>query len=418
MADVREEVQKKAKEAWLNSHRMNSIIASVGAGKSKVALEIIRETDPLQILLLTNATNLRDVNWKAEFEKFNLLSYWNKTTSETYQAMYSRDWSNYHLIILDEIDFACSPEYGKCLEKALQHGGMVLGLTGFITKEKRDVLNNYLPICYEISTEEMQEADLLNKSEFIFVEFPLSKARTIEKKLKAGGTFKQSENGEYEFWDKKYQKALIIKSTIEKKYKLLGIDTQDLPEWKSADWNFKFSAAKRKAVLHNLTSSVGVVGEILSKILVNPTNKVLIFSANTKQCDKFPNVLHGKKQQVTLDDLNEGRVRIVSIVKKITRGTNLVGVNYLIRESFDGSEEIFNQSHGRLLRLRPDQVARYIVLVPYFETMIKVGGKFVKGIKPTQASSWVESMTRSFNIKNPRYIKLGEDYKIKDGIEI
>lgn len=417
--DVRDKVQQEAKEAFLSSDRKRTIIASVGAGKSKIALDIIKELNPQRILLLTNAITLRDVNWKDEFVKFGMGNYWDRVVSKTYQGSYDNEelkTTEWDLIIADEIDFACTIVYSLCFDIPAK---VVLGLTGFITKDKREILEEYFPVCYEIGTEEMQEGSLLNKSEFIFIEFPLSKERTIEKKLKKGGTFKQSENGEYEYWDKAFQKAMIVKSTIEKKYRLLGIPFAGTPEWTKADWNFKFAATKRKALLHNLTSSAKVVGQLLNRIINTPGNKVLIFSANTKQCDKFPNTFHNKKVEATLDDLNTGRVKIMSVVKKITRGVNLIGVNYLIRESYDGSEEIFNQSHGRLLRLRPDQVAKYIILVPMYEALVRQpGGVFRKTILPTQASSWIQKMTNSFSMKHPRVIRLDNDYVFKDGIQI
>lgn len=420
MADVREEIQKIAEEAWVSSGRKNTLIASVGSGKSRIALNIIKRFDYASILLLTNATVLRDVNWKDEFDKFGMSEYWGRVESQTYQAMYNKEWKDYDLIIQDEIDFAASPLYQQCFQQALNHGGNVLGLTGFATEDKRDIINQYFPICYEVSTEEMQGDQLLNKSEFIFVEFPLLRDRNIQKKnSKTGAIFYSSENSEYEYWDKEFQKAMAVKSSIEKKYRLLFIDYESQPEWKKADFNFKIKATKRKGVLMNLNSSIRVVGELLSKIYQNPDNKVLIFSALQSQCNKFPNSYHGAKQEATLDDLNAGRVNTLSVVKKITRGVNLVGVNYLIRESYDGSEEMFQQTHGRLLRLKPDQIAKYIILVPLFETMVrKPDGRFEKALLPTQAAHWAEKMTRSFNVKNPRYIRLDSDYKLKDGIQI
>lgn len=422
MSDVREEVQHKAKAAWLTSSRKNSIIASVGSGKSKIALDIIKELNPSSILLLTNAITLRDTNWKAEFEKFGMINYWSRVCSTTYQAAYKQTLNGpgeeviweWGLIILDEIDFACTAEYSKCFNI---QGKYVLGLTGFITDDKRNFLESYFPICYEITTAEMQEDNLLNKSEFIFIEFPLSKVRDVPKKLKTGGQFFSSENSEYEYWDKKYQQSLIIKSKTELEYRKKFEPFEDKAEWKKVDWNFKFTAVRRKKILTSLQSSVVVTKNILAKIHSIPNNKVIIFSTTTNQCDKLPNPFHNKKVTATLEMLNSGAVNTLSVVKKITRGVNLVGVNYLIRESFDGSEEMFQQSHGRLLRLKPDQIAKYIILIPVFETMQRdVEGKFKKTILPTQAYHWTKKMMRSFEMEEKRIIRLDSDYKLKDGV--
>jgi superfamily II DNA or RNA helicase len=417
MADVREVVQREAKDAFLSSRRRNTIIASVGSGKSKIALDIIKELEPQTILLLTNAVNLRDVNWKNEFEKFGMLEYWDRIVSRTYQGSYDNAellaW-DFDLAIFDEIDFACTPQYSKCFDIPAK---AVLGLTGFITEDKRGFLQLYFPVCYEITTQTMQDDNMLNKSEFIFVEYPLCKERNIDQKLKTGGIFKTSENSQYEFWDKKHQQALVTKSALEKKYRSSLIDFTQQKDWVAADWNFKFTATKRKAILHNLASSAKVTMELLRHIHSSEGNKVLIFSANTKQCDKFPNPFHSKRVVANIEDLNAGRVKDLSVVKKITRGVNLVGVNYLIRESYDGSEETFQQSYGRLLRLRPDQIAKYIVLIPYYSALTRHSdGGFRQTILTTQASKWASKMSQSSELENVRYIKLGEDYKLPDGI--
>lgn len=415
--DVRDSTQQAAKEAFLRSDKKNTIIAATGSGKSKIALDIIRELNPERILLLTNATNLRDINWKNEFEKFGMMEYWAKTISATYQALYDKkSIITWDLIILDEIDFACTPQYSKCFNIPATS---VLGLTGFITEDKREFLEDFFPICYEITAQQMQEGNLLNKSEFIFVEFPLSKERTIEQKTKKGQIFKVSENDQYQYWDKKFQQAMIVKNGLYRKYRLMSVEPEGQADYTKADWNFKFMATKRKNILTNLHSSTYVVYNILNKVREVQGNKTIIFSTTQKQCDRFPNSYHEKSQLVTPDDLNEGRVDVLSVVKKITRGMNLVGVNYLIRESYDGSEEIFHQSLGRLLRLRPDQTAKYIILIPYYEALARCpDGVFRKQIFPTQAANWVTKMMQSVKDVSPRYIKLDNTYQIKEGIEL
>jgi superfamily II DNA or RNA helicase len=420
MRDVREVTQKAAEEAWISSGRKNTVIIATGGGKSRLALNIIKRFDYTSILLLTNATQLRDVNWKDEFDKFGMSEYWSRVNSQTYQAMYNKEWDSYGLIILDEIDYiGAGPQYSKCLEQAQKHGTNVLGLTGFATEDKREVINQYFPICYEVSREEMQEDQLLNKSEFIFIEFPLSKEKTIEQKLKKGGTFKVSENDQYAYWDKKFQQAMMVKQTLYKKYRQEFTEPEGQKDYQSAEWNFKLTATKRKAILHNLNSSVKVVEELLKHIHSEEGNKVIIFSANTNQANKMINPYHSKSEGIGLEDLNSGKINTMTVVKKITRGVNLHQVQWAIRESFDGSEETFQQSLGRLLRLKPDQVAKYIILLPLVECMVRdTNGVFRKQLIETQAHKWVEKMLTSAASIKPRVIRLNTDYKLKDGIKL
>lgn len=419
MSDVREVKQLAAEEAWISSGRRNTIIAATGTGKSVIALNIIKRFDYTSILLLTNATQLRDVNWKAEFDKFEMSNYWSRVTSQTYQAMYGKEWDNYDLVILDEEDFCCSPQYSKCLEQAQKYGTNVLGLTGFATEDKRVMINQHFPICYEVSREEMQKEQLLNKSEFIFIEFPLSKEKTIEQKTKKGVIFYVSENDQYAYWDKKFQQAMIVKQGLYKKYRMQFIEPETQKDYQSADWSFKLMATKRKSILHNLNSSVKVVNELLKHIHSVEGNKVVIFCANTNQANKLPNPYHSKSEGIGIEDLNSGKINTMTVVKKITRGVNMTGLNYILRESFDGSEEMFHQSLGRGLRLKPDQVAKYIILLPLYEGLVRdIMGVFRKQLLKTQAYSWLEKMLASTTDIKPRVIRLDNSLQLRDGIKL
>lgn len=187
---------------------------------------------------------------------------------------------------------------------------------------------------------------------------------------------------------------------------------------RSAEFKFKVMASKRKSILNNLNSSVNVVNELLSVIHSRPGNKVLVFSCLTKQCDKLVNPFHAKNAEdfSGIEDLNEGKVKTLSVCKKISRGTNLVGVNYSIRESFDGSEVDFHQTHGRLMRLEPGQKARYIILVPYYEEATRKPSGFGYDLVkyPTQAKKWADKMMENFDSSNVRTITMTKDNKLPD----
>lgn len=412
--DVRDGVQMAAKKSWLASDRRNAIVLGTGGGKSKVAIDIIKELNPSSILLLTNSQDLRDDNWRREFEKFGYD--WSKVQSECYQTMYTRT-GEWDLIIYDEIDFAVTAEYGKCFTNLKCK--WLLGLTGFITPEKEALLEGLAPVCFKMLTQELQQTNVLNKSELVIVQYNLSKVNDITVPKKVGGTFLTSENNQYKYYDEQFQKALIVKSSIEKK--LRQGEIIDDKRLASADWNFKLNATKRKSVLNNLNSSITVVKNIVANIHARPGNKVLIFSALTSQADKFGfPTYHGKSpNQAGLDNLNSGLINTLAVCKAINRGTNLIGVNYLIRESFDGSETDFNQTHGRLMRLDTQMTAKYIVLIPYYEDLVKMqDGVFKRQGLATQALRWAEKMTNSFDSSDSRTIKLDSTLTIKDGIQI
>lgn len=391
-------------------------------GKSKVAIDILKEIDPdgnLHVLLLTNSETLRDTNWQAEFEKFGLADYYaSNVLSECYQTVHR--WRNKHfdLVIADEIDFAMTPVYSQFF--LYNDCTMILGLTGFCSEEKRELLNLIAPVLFEYSTQQGQNNQLLNKSEIILIQYMLSKENSLKVSKKAGGHFMISESANYSYYDKEFQKATIILAGLDKK-KRLGLPVPE-KDYTSAEWKMKIMASKRKSILNNSETSIKVVKELLLKIHANPGNKVLIFSALTDQADKFGcPTYHGKKHSTEkdLERLNSGVINTLAVCKAINRGVNLVGVNYIIRESFDSSETDFMQTHGRLMRLSPGQIAKYIILIPHYESLVRTEtGSFKRMSLPTQAARWSSRMMTSFDPTSTRTIVLGTDLKLPEGTQL
>lgn len=424
MSDIRDEFQEKAKQAWWSSDRQSTLILPTGSGKSLVAIDILKEIIKLEgtqnVLILSNSEQLRDTNWKNEFVKWGLETYWEDCVqSETYQKMY-KDTSNksWDLIIYDELDFAVSEQYSKTFNLAAKYK---LGLTGFITEDKEKILNTYLPICFKANVQALQEQGILNKSEFIIINYPLSTEKTIEQATKKGTTFRTSENDLYKYWDKQFQQATIVKTQIEKRYRLLNQNFELEKDWQAASWKFKISATKRKALLHSADSTIKLTKNLIAHIHSREGNKALIFTTLTKQADKLPNPFHGKSETDTsgIERLNSGEITTMSVVKKVTRGVNLVGVNYLVRAYFDGSETDLSQSLGRLLRLRVEQLAKYVILVPTYTDLVKTrSGAFERVTFDTQANRWKDKMMQSLVDPTIRTITVDKDLIIKTGITI
>jgi superfamily II DNA or RNA helicase len=352
----KDEIQLEAKEAWLNSVKCNTIVLGTGGGKSKVAIDIVNTLKAKHVLILVNSIALVD-SWRVELTKYyeGSITRDRTITVDTYQSAYK--WSKVFcdMIIYDEVDFAVSPEYSKVFSLKAEYK---LGLTGFVPAEKMLYLGATLPICYTKTAQELQEEGVLNRSELIFVEYPLSRIRTIKVPLKKGGAFYQSENEYYAYYHKQVQQAQIALTHARQEYKIYQLtdtsdnDLRDLNELKKvekAEFKVKMMVAKRKKILNSLQSSLLVVGQLVEQIEEDRNNKIVIFCGVTDQCDRlgYP-TYHGKKSSTEKDlsNLNSGKINVLGVCKAIDRGVNLIGVNYLIKESFDGSEVAFHQTHG------------------------------------------------------------------------
>ena len=426
MVTTREELHKLGKELWLGSDRKNSLILGTGTGKSKVAIDILKQLfldETLcyssRILLLTNSTDLRDNNWKAEFVKWDALDIWEVITSECYQTVYKWGNTQWDLVISDEIDFALTDIYGTFFEN--NTCDMILGLTGFVDDSKQLALSQVAPILMEYSTQDAQDAGILNATQVVFVRYNLSRnPKDITVKFKKNGvdtTFTQSENDSYEYTHNQCNISWGEIESIKKKLSTPNISLSEVSilrqDLGKATAKNRRATTERKKLLFSGIASCTVAKALKEKILTNPNNKLLIFSMRTEQGAKISsNTYNGtnKKDNTALTDLSAGTIRDLAVCKAIDRGTNLVGVNNEIFESFEGSETALNQRHGRGCRLLPGQTMYMYIMLPYYHKKVKNAEGSGYGYKqePTQMVKWAENMLDRFKLVNPITITYDE----------
>jgi len=419
----RDIMQEEFADQWLDSDRKGSLILGTGFGKSKVTMLILvglfergELTKESKILILTDSEHLRDINWKEDFEKWGYSWIWELIVAECYQTTYKWSDTSWDFVIADEIDFSMTEEYSKFyLNNKLK---MILGLTGFVDDSKLTLLDSIAPIVSSYTTQKAQEDGILNSTQIVFVQFDLSRNPTdikVEYVGKDGKTksFHQSENEAYAYQDNLcnvlWGKIVKLESDPDVMFE---INKEKVQELKSLRYRQSRAVMDRKAILLNGIASVTITRKVIHEVLKNPNNKVLTFSMYTAQSDLINEcTFHNKnkKGNTTLEDLNEGRIRSAGVCKAINRGKNLVGVNNMIMESYDGSATAFHQRHGRGMRLKPDQKMYLYILLPYFHKKIQSPENKNQKAEirmPTQAKTWAESMMKDYEIINPIRIKL------------
>ena len=426
MAEVNEKKDEKQSEgtfAWLDSARKNTAILGTGTGKSKVAINILEElflektlNANSKILLLTNSENLRDTNWKEEFSKWGAMDIYKQITSECYQTVHKWKDTTWDFVIADEIDFSLTPEYQKFYQNNSYE--MLLGLTGFVDSSKDAILASIAPVVIEYSTQQAQEDGLLNKTQIVFVEYELSKnSKDMEVKykdsFKQDKSFFQSENDAYEYVENTCNITWGKISYIENKA-WRGLTSDETAELNKLKYKSRKAIMDRKKLLFNGIASAKVAKALINKILSRETNKVISFSMLTEQSEKFQDVTFNgknKKGNSALEDISSGIVKSLGVCKAIDRGINLVGINNLILESYEGSTTAFAQRNGRGCRLKPEDTMYLYIMLPYYHK--KVASKDVPGTKvsvkaPTQMCKWAEAMLAEFNYSNSIRIKYDE----------
>ena len=412
---TREQIQLEAFQALKRNNYTGTICLSTGSGKSKVAIDCIKEGRFKNILITSPRTNLKE-NWNKELHKWDIKrlesplngvkvinSYFYldtplRITLENIQTCYK--WSleeinEFDLIIADEIHTIVTPEYGNLLINAAELDIRVIGLTATPDKdkvEKQIFYNDYCPIVYEYY--DSAEDGIINKRQYITIKYPL----TDNYKVLAGTTKKPFITGELTQY--KY-----LTDNLRKGQQLMA--STGSSDWftDAADWfwngngNLEQKTAARiylqaikfrKEFLWNLSSSADITLKLKEKIFATQSNnKILFFSELTKQADKLtPYTVHSKKDAETNSRLigmfNKGEIKELGSCNSLTLGLNLVGATHAIIESFNSSDVVFQQKAGRTDRLSVDDVATILFVVP----------------EGTQAEEWYKKITKKLEIED------------------
>lgn len=425
--DVREDIQRQAKEAFFATNMKSCILMGTGIGKSKVAIDIIEELRTREssaelifnesVLLLVSSERLRDNDWKANFEKFG--TDWKFIVPECYQTAYKWTGRHFGVVIADEFDFALTEQYSSFFVSNTYD--VLIALTAYIPEHKRELANSIAPVCFEESTQSAQDKGLLNKTKFIQVNFDLSNDKDIQVKKKDGNFFYQSENGYYTFYEEAIQKAIIAKSVLEGKANandLMNVSNAEVDKkLAKVQYQLEYLIRKRKDLLHTLTSAQKVTKNLLHEILKDENNKVIVFSKRTEQISKIcDNTYHSKNKGDGIDLFDSGKARLLGVCEAINRGSNLERASHIIKESYVGSDTDFQQQHGRGVRLKPDEIMTFIILVPHFWIRVAILDekknllRYEWARRPTQAKQWMSKMLEGFNYE-PIIVEADKSYK-------
>ena len=390
---IREEALSKLEE----HNYIGTLVLNTGAGKSRIAIEAIKQGDYNNILIVSPRTNLKE-NWKKELEKWNLEL--QKVTIENIQTAYKWDETkiqNFDIIIFDEIHTTTTEKYGLLLEKASKLNISRIGLTAtpdiVRRDDKKDFYDLHCPIIYQYLTSE--EDKVTNKKLVYVVYYDLDNNHMYQVETKTK-TWKQGEKAYYDYLEKTIKESSSQITRLYPMYDVLGVKAvyalrnPGIPRpLKSLLRKYWWAISNRKKLLWTLSSSVHIALRLKKRILAsNSENKILLFTELTEKCERLSKyTIHSKKDKlhndIMIETFNTKQIRELASCQSLTLGMNLVGANYAVFESFNSSETNNLQKQGRLNRLPVEDEAILIYIVP----------------RDTQAQVWFEKATENQEIK-------------------
>jgi len=406
--ELKDKIQLEILEILKPLNYTGCVVLDMGVGKSAVAIKAIKKERFKNILITSPRTNLKD-SWRKELEKWEVfqidfnhrsvpvnsaVTLDNNIVIENIQTTYR--WTKdqiqqFDFIIVDEVHLCITEAYGQLIINARELNIPILGLTGTPNLDNPDkalFYQTYLPIVYEYY--DSAKDGLINKKRYFIYQYEL----TDEYQVLAGTKkkpFKVGEKTQYDYLSaqlKKGQRAMAYTGS-EDWFTDAGLwawKGEGTPEQKKAAIQYLRAIKYRKSFLWNLTSSADIANKIKNEILINPNNKVLLFSELTSQTDKISNYsVHSNKPEEEnkslMEQFDKGTIRELSAVRTLSLGLNLVNVNWAIVESFNSSSIDTLQKIGRTHRLKTEETANIVIIVPLYTQAEQWFNKFFSAIK-------------------------------------
>ena len=393
----RDIIQKEALDA-LKENNGGCVVLGTGVGKSKVAIDYIKQSKASNILITSPRTTLKD-NWKNELEKWGIQRYsgenpcsyiYNKhkcfITIENIQTCYKwtkKQLENFDLIIADEAHTLVSEEYGKLIINAKKLRISIVGLTATPDNKKIEKKLFYQKHCPIVYTYLDGATDgIINKRKYIIYEHYLNDTFLTEVKVKNKSWF-TGELKQYKYIESQINKGkAAIRGVLEipdnngEPVNYFGIASRWYFDRNLKDKDKKYAGMlymrniqARQSLLWNLNSTKAVAQRMSLTIQEqDEDSKILIFSSRTEQASNISKYcIHSKnKSEVNtkyLEHFNAGYIRQLGSCYSLTLGLNLINAKYGIMESYNGSDVQFKQKGGRFDRLHIKDNALLIIIV-------------------------------------------------------
>lgn len=401
----REEIQKKAVELLKeNNHIL--LTWSTGVGKSKAAIECIKEyLKTNRALILCKETNHIN-NWIEEFKKHKNDDLLNKTDIICYNSI-KKLTNKYDIVILDECHCVNQNRIDDIKELCRNnfYRFEIISLSATVDNDCKFRLKSLMGSLFEynITTEEAINMGLLPEPVINVIQTHLNNSIIDHQFIKSKGSKAKYKVDSVNYSDRikklnEYKKHKItdyhlsIRCTQKQYYDLL---TEELEFYRKQYFktNLKVfenkwinKGSERKRFLAESKTNT------LKLLLDNNKNKrILCFTGSINQCKLIgekDKIIHSeidiKDRLKIIEDFNSKKINKIYSVKMLTEGMNLTDIDITIITQIDNGDRTTIQKIGR--SLRSENPIIYII-----------------STKDTQDDKYLESSLESF--KNTNYVK-------------
>lgn len=384
---IKEEIQIKAADKWVENNYKGTFEFATGVGKTFAALQcILKIPKRSSVLFLAEVTD-REETIIADIVKFNKIYKTNLLKDYNikfacYQSAYKWKDQHFDLVIADEIHDSLTKEYFKFYLN--NEYKMIVGLSATIDRKaiidendevnpdltKGNLLDSIAKVVYSISQDEAIKLGLISDYEILVYYHTLD---NTNKSMKAGTKakpFMTTEQAMYDFYDNAFKKSLF------------------LPEGKHKTFAIRNASSKRATVLYNTPSKLPIVKKLLE---CNKKFKFVIFGNSLDALHAItPNTVSSRNTDQENEAIKEAfaknKIKEIASFKKLKQGANLTNVNIAIIHSYYSVSKDYIQRVGRILRLDESGYNAVVLIatqgtqeMKWFDTMTKDISKSIQG---------------------------------------
>ena len=367
---TRDERQAIAKDKWLKSNGIGTLVQPTGCGKTVTALKCLKTVltayPNLSILIVVPTSTLKD-QWKSQLDSWGLGL---NAEVEIINTVVKRNNYKADILVLDEVHRYAASTFLKVFETVSYR--FVLGLTATFDRldGKHEIIAKYCPVVDMItSTEALANQWVSEYKEYLV----LIDVDNIEEYQKWNKEFQV--HFEYLNFDFNLAMSLLGPTGFINRAKLRdqrcpnGTEAERKEVFKQITYHataFMRCIQQRKAFVNNHPKKLELTRKIIN---ARPFSKVITFSNNIKMAEAIGigKVYSGKdtkkKGRLTMEEFANGDFQVINTIQKCNEGMDLKGLSVAVILGLDSSKTKAVQRLGRIIRKENDKEAEAFNLV-------------------------------------------------------
>lgn len=392
---TRDERQDLAIQRWKEAKGRGIILATVGFGKTRIAIKIIKrlleKKSDAKIIIIVPSDYLKD-QWMMQLAENQLLT---QTSVLVINSALAKSYPC-DLLVMDEQHEYASTRGLELLSK-LPHK-LFLGLTATLKRldGKEKFLLRHAPVVDEITKKEALENGWVAESNHykVIVEVDLEEYKAINAKFL----------NHFAFFEYDFDLAMNAVSDYNVRLEYAKTSGHSVKDVTLHAMQFMKALTARKNFVHTHPKKVELANLIISHRL---DKKIITFSQTKATAEQihYGIVLHSgqtkKVRKQLMETFNEADSGIINSARALERGADIKNLSVAINVSINSSPIANTQKGGRVTRKEGDKIAEKFTLV----------------IAQTMEEQWFKKAMEGdefIPITEDQLIKLlkGEEYKV------